>query len=64
MRVKYFAWFNSREERREFISILNSSRTDIEAVSKLLKKYPEIRQAELAGVVDNFKKELNKNESK
>lgn len=63
MQIRYFAWFASNEEKREFIKILNSSRSDIEAISILSKKYPDFRQAELAGIVNNFKKELNKNET-
>lgn len=60
MRVKYFAWFESKHEKTEFIKLLNSSRSDIEAIGKLTKLYPELKMTEISGVVDNFKKEINK----
>lgn len=60
MRVRYFAWFDSKAEKNEFISLLNGSRSDMEAIGKLLEKYPELKMTEVAGIVDNFKKELNK----
>ena len=60
MRVDYFAWFESESERTEFIKLLNSSRTEMEAVSKVLSKYPEIVMTKAAGIVQNFKKEIGK----
>lgn len=60
MRIRYFAWFDSKAEKNEFIGLINSSRSDIEAIRKVMDKYPELKMAEAAGVVDNFKKELNK----
>ena len=60
MRIRYFAWFDSKAERTEFLSILNQSRSETEAISKLLDKYPDLTMSELSGIVDNFKKEINK----
>lgn len=60
MRIRYFAWFDSKAERTEFLSILNQSRSETEAISKLLDKYPDLKMSELSGIVDNFKKEINK----
>lgn len=60
MHVRYFAWFDSKAEKNEFLSLINSSRSDIEAIRKVMDKYPELKMAEAAGLVDNFKNELNK----
>ena len=60
MRIRYFAWFDSKAERTEFLSILNQSRSETEAISKLLDKYPDLKMSKLSGIVDNFKKEINK----
>ena len=60
MRIRYFAWFDSKAERTEFISILNQSRSESEAISKLLDKYPDLSMYAISGVVSNFVKEINK----
>lgn len=60
MQIRYFAWFESKHEKTKFIKLLNSCRSDIEAIAKIMKLYPELKQYEVAGVVDNFRKELNK----
>lgn len=60
MRIRYFAWFDSKAERTEFISILNQSRSESEAISKLLYKYPDLSMSAISGVVNNFQKEINK----
>lgn len=60
MQIRYFAWFESKHEKTEFIKLLNSCRSDIEAIAKIMKLYPELKQYEVAGVVGNFRKELNK----
>ena len=60
MRVKYFAWFESKHERTEFIKLLNSAKSDIDAINKVMQKYPELSLSEVSGIVDNFKKEINK----
>lgn len=60
MRIRYFAWFDSKAERTEFISILNQSRSESEAISKLLDKYPDLSMSAISGVVNNFLKEINK----
>ena len=54
MRIRYFAWFDSKAERTEFISILNQSRSESEAISKLLDKYPDLSMSAISGVVSNF----------
>ncbi len=60
MYVKYFAWFKSKHERTEFIKLLNSAKSDIDAINKVMQKYPELSLSEVSGIVDNFKKEINK----
>lgn len=63
MRVRYFAWFDSKSEQTEFIKLLNESRTESEAINKVAQKYPDLRMSEIAGIVDNFKKQINKHET-
>lgn len=60
MRVKYFAWFESKHEKTEFIKLIRSSKSDIDALNRVMSKYPEISLAEASGVVDNFKNEIDK----
>ena len=60
MRVRYFAWFDSKHEKTEFINLIKSAKSDIDAVNKVTKKYPELTLSEVSGIVDNFKKEINK----
>ena len=60
MRIRYFAWFDSKAERTEFISLLNKSRSESEAISKLLDKYQDLSMSAISGVVSNFQKEINK----
>lgn len=59
MRVRYFAWFDSKNERTEFINLLRSAKSDIDAVNKVMQKYPELTLSEVSGIVNNFKKEIN-----
>lgn len=59
MRVRYFAWFDSKLERTEFINLLRSAKSDIDAVNKVMQKYPELTLSEVSGIVNNFKKEIN-----
>ena len=63
MRVRYFAWFDSKAEQTEFIKLLNESRTENEAINKVAQKYPDLRLSEIAGIVDNFKKQINNHET-
>ena len=63
MRVRYFAWFDSKSEQTEFIKLLNESRTESEAINKIAQKYPDLRMSEIAGIVDNFKKQINNHET-
>lgn len=60
MQIRYFAWFETKHEKTEFIKLLNSCRSDIEAVNKVSEKYPELPYSKVQGVVDNFKKEIGK----
>lgn len=60
MQVRYFAWFETKHEKTEFIELLNSCRSDVEAVNKVMDKYPHLTFAQVEGIVDNFKKEINK----
>lgn len=59
MRVRYFAWFETKHEKTEFINLIRSCRSDMEAVGKVMDKYPKLSITEAAGIVDNFKKEIN-----
>lgn len=60
MQVRYFAWFETKHEKTEFIQLLNSCRSDVEAVTKVMDKYPNLSFAQIEGIVDNFKNEINK----
>ena len=60
MQIRYFAWFETKHEKTEFIELLNSCRSDIEAVNKVSERYPELPYSKVQGVVDNFKKEIGK----
>lgn len=60
MRVRYFAWFESKHEKTEFVNLIKSAKSDIDAVNKVMQKYPELTLSEVSGIVDNFKKEINK----
>lgn len=58
--VPWWVWFDSRQEEREFKKMLNESKSDIEAIDKVLDKYPNLTLDQASGIVDNFKKEINK----
>ena len=58
--VPWWVWFDSRQEEREFKKMLNESKSDIEAISKVMDKYPQLTMDQVSGIVDNFKKEINK----
>lgn len=60
MQVRYFAWFETKHEKTEFIQLLNSCRSDMEAVAKVMDKYPNLSISQATGIVDNFKNEINK----
>lgn len=60
MHVRYFAWFDSKHERTEFINLLKSAKSDVDAVNKVMNRYPELSLSEVSGIVNNFKKEINK----
>lgn len=61
MRVApWWVWFDSRQEEREFKKMLNESKSDMEAISKVMDKYPQLTMDQVSGIVDNFKKEINK----
>jgi hypothetical protein len=59
MRVRYFAWFETKHEKTEFVNLIKSCRSDMEAIGKVMDKYPDLNMSEAAGIVDNFKKEIN-----
>lgn len=63
MQIKYYAYFESKGEKTEFINILRNSRNDIEAVNKILAKYPELSPSKVNGIIDNFKKYINNHEA-
>ena len=58
--VPWWVWFDSRQEEREFNKMLNESKSDIEAIGKVMDKYPQLTMDQVSGIVDNFKKEINK----
>lgn len=58
--VPWWVWFDSRQEEREFKKMLNESKSDMEAISKVMDKYPQLTMDQVSGIVDNFKKEINK----
>lgn len=60
MQIRYFAWFETKHEKTEFIKMLNSCHSDIEAIRLLMDKYPNFDMAQIRGIVDNFKNEINK----
>ena len=60
MQVRYFAWFETKHEKTEFIQLLNSCRSDVEAITKVMDKYPNLSVSQVNGIVDNFKNEINK----
>ncbi|MFR0885695.1 MAG: hypothetical protein ACLSGJ_11090 [Lachnospira eligens] len=59
--VPWWVWFDSKSEEREFKKILNNSQTDIEAIGNIIEKYPNLTMDQASGLVENFKKEINKN---
>ena len=60
MKVRYFAWFESKKERQEFIELLNSCTSDIDALNRVADKYPELSMTQVYAIVENFKQEINK----
>lgn len=60
MQVRYFAWFDNQTERKEFIALLNNCSSDIDAINKVSVKYPDLSMLQIKAVVENFKKEINK----
>lgn len=58
--VPWWVWFDSRQEEREFKKMLNESKSDIEVIGKVMDKYPQLTMDQVSGIVDNFKKEINK----
>lgn len=58
--VPWWVWFDSRQEEREFKKMLNESKSDIEAIGKVMDKYSQLTMDQVSGIVDNFKKEINK----
>lgn len=60
MQIKYYAWFETKSEKTELLQLIRESRSDIEAIGKILQKYPNVKLNEAQGIVKNFKKEINK----
>lgn len=58
--VPWWVWFDSKQEEREFKKLLNESVSDIDAISKVMDKYPSFTMDQAEGIVNNFKKEINK----
>lgn len=62
--VPWWVWFDSRQEEREFKKMLNESKSDIEAIGKVMDKYPQLTMDQVSGIVDNFKKKSINHETK
>lgn len=60
MQIKYYAWFETKSEKTELLQLIRESRSDIEAIGKILQKYSNVKLNEAQGIVENFKKEINK----
>lgn len=58
--VPWWAWFDTKQEEREFKKMLNESQSDMEAVMKVMEKYPDLSMDQISGIVSNFKKEIGK----
>ena len=58
--VPWWVWFESKSEEREFKKVLNNSQTDIEAIGNIIEKYPNLTIDQASGLVENFRKEINK----
>lgn len=58
--VPWWVWFDSKSEEREFKKVLNNSQTDIEAIGNIIEKYPNLTIDQASGLVENFRKEINK----
>lgn len=58
--VPWWVWFDSKSEEREFKKVLNNSQTDIEAIGNIIEKYPKLTIDQASGLVENFRKEINK----
>lgn len=64
MQIRKWVYFETKNEKTEFIRIIQSSRTDIEAIQKISDKYPEISLFDIEDAVKNFIKELGKEANK
>lgn len=60
MEVRYFAWFDTKHEKTEFINLIRSCSSKTQAINKVLDKYPNLTMLEATGIVENFEKEINK----
>ena len=63
MQIKYYAYFDTKGEKTEFINILRNCKNDIEAINALSRKYPAIPLTKLNGIIENFKKYINNHET-
>lgn len=63
MQIKYYAYFDTKGEKTEFINTLRNCKNDIEAINTLSRKYPEIPLTKLNGIIENFKKYINNHET-
>lgn len=63
MQIKYYAYFESKGEKTEFINLLRNSRNDIEAINKISAKYPDLPLSKINGIIENFKKYINNHET-
>lgn len=60
MQIKKWVYFETQNEKTEFIKLIRSSSTEIEAIQKVSDKYPNMSLYDVQDAVKNFIKELGK----
>lgn len=60
MQIKKWVYFDTQNEKTEFIRLLRSSNTEIEAIQKVSDKYPDMSLYDIEDAVKNFIKEIGK----
>lgn len=60
MQIKKWVYFETQNEKTEFIKLIRSSNTEIEAIQKVSDKYPNMSLYDVQDAVKNFIKELGK----
>lgn len=63
MQIRYYAYFDTKGEKTEFINLLRNCKNDIEAINAISKKYPDLPLTKISGIVENFKQYINNHET-